>query len=532
MQSNGGVAHRASRARERPLQTLLSGPVGGTMGLVALAAHRSAVRTSSASTWAARASTSASSSTGKPDVADRDRARGPPAADADRRTSTRSAPAAARSPTPRPAGCASGRRAPAPIPGPACYGRGGTRPTVTDANLVLGRIDPETFAGGRMALDIDAARARGRAASRDELGLGVAAPGRGDRLDVDQREDGAGDPHAHGRAGDRAARLRPRRLRRRRPDARGVPRPGARDRRGDRPAARRARSRPGGCSRRSSATTSAGRSSAAPRDADLDGARRDLRADRGRGHATALDAEGVPADAAAASSTRSTCATRRRSTRSRSRSTAPDAPSEPGFVDDDGRGASTRRTTPATGTRTRARRSSSWRSARPRSATSATPSRRSSPAGDGAPPSRTRDVVFDGLASTPTAVVARDELGAGAAARGPAHRRGGHRDHRRPAGLRRSPVDRYGSLVDRDRKGGLSGGHQHRRRPDHHRGDPQRAQLRRRRDERDADPLRLHADHLRAQGLLGRAARRRATACSASRPGCRSSSATSRSARA
>ena len=34
-------------------------------------------------------------------------------------------------------------------PGPACYGRGGARPTVTDANLVLGRIDPETFAGGR-----------------------------------------------------------------------------------------------------------------------------------------------------------------------------------------------------------------------------------------------------------------------------------------------------------------------------------------------------------------------------------------------
>ena len=43
-------------------------------------------------------------------------------------------------------------------PGPACYGRGGTRPTVTDANLVLGRIDPDTFAGGRMTLDTGAAR--------------------------------------------------------------------------------------------------------------------------------------------------------------------------------------------------------------------------------------------------------------------------------------------------------------------------------------------------------------------------------------
>ncbi len=38
-------------------------------------------------------------------------------------------------------------------PGPACYGRGGTQPTVTDANLVLGRLDPENFLGGEMALE-------------------------------------------------------------------------------------------------------------------------------------------------------------------------------------------------------------------------------------------------------------------------------------------------------------------------------------------------------------------------------------------
>ncbi len=42
-------------------------------------------------------------------------------------------------------------------PGPACYGRGGTRPTVTDANLVLGRLDPARFLGGRMRLDAGAA---------------------------------------------------------------------------------------------------------------------------------------------------------------------------------------------------------------------------------------------------------------------------------------------------------------------------------------------------------------------------------------
>jgi N-methylhydantoinase A len=43
-------------------------------------------------------------------------------------------------------------------PGPACYGKGGSEPTVTDANLVLGRLDPNQFLGGEMPLDVEAAR--------------------------------------------------------------------------------------------------------------------------------------------------------------------------------------------------------------------------------------------------------------------------------------------------------------------------------------------------------------------------------------
>ena len=43
------------------------------------------------------------------------------------------------------------------FPGPVCYGRGGTVPTVTDAQLVLGYLDPDNFAGGRMKLDKNAA---------------------------------------------------------------------------------------------------------------------------------------------------------------------------------------------------------------------------------------------------------------------------------------------------------------------------------------------------------------------------------------
>jgi N-methylhydantoinase A len=43
-------------------------------------------------------------------------------------------------------------------PGPACYGRDGTQPTVTDADLVLGYLDPDHFLGGAMQLDVEAAR--------------------------------------------------------------------------------------------------------------------------------------------------------------------------------------------------------------------------------------------------------------------------------------------------------------------------------------------------------------------------------------
>ena len=57
-------------------------------------------------------------------------------------------------------------------PGPACYGRGGIEPTVTDANLLLGYYDPEFFLGGRMALDRDAAV---RALDRIGAKLGLSA---------------------------------------------------------------------------------------------------------------------------------------------------------------------------------------------------------------------------------------------------------------------------------------------------------------------------------------------------------------------
>jgi N-methylhydantoinase A len=86
-------------------------------------------------------------------------------------------------------------------PGPACYGQGGVTPTITDANLALGRLDPAFFLGGEMALDADAAR---RAiALRVAEPLGPRSPRRGQRHRGDRQR-----PH------DRrhAPRLRPARL--------------------------------------------------------------------------------------------------------------------------------------------------------------------------------------------------------------------------------------------------------------------------------------------------------------------------------
>jgi N-methylhydantoinase A len=65
-----------------------------------------------------------------------------------------------------------GPRSASSVPGPACYARGGTEPTVTDGNLLLGYLDAETFAGGTMKLSMETARsAVGALAS--EAGLDV-----------------------------------------------------------------------------------------------------------------------------------------------------------------------------------------------------------------------------------------------------------------------------------------------------------------------------------------------------------------------
>ncbi len=112
-------------------------------------------------------------------------------------------------------------------PGPACYGRGGIEATVTDADLVLGYLDADSFLGGRMRLDRDlalAALARLGASlglDAEEVAVGVFRIINSQMADLIRKStiEQGHDPRE----------LRARRVRRRRPDARGLLRP--RDRR-------------------------------------------------------------------------------------------------------------------------------------------------------------------------------------------------------------------------------------------------------------------------------------------------------------
>jgi N-methylhydantoinase A len=151
MQSSGGILP-ANAARTLPIQTLMSGPVGGAMGGAALAEMLGR----SNLLCVDMGGTSFDMSLvidGEPEVRTEAEFEGFPALMPMVDIHTIGAgggsmvwiEAGALRVGPQSAGA---------FPGPVCYGRGGTTPTVTDANLLLGRIDPATFLGGEMTLDV------------------------------------------------------------------------------------------------------------------------------------------------------------------------------------------------------------------------------------------------------------------------------------------------------------------------------------------------------------------------------------------
>ena len=171
MQSNGGVM-TASAARSLPIQTFLSGPVGGTIGGQALsqALNRPNLLCVDMGGTSFDASLIIN---GQPSFSTETALEGLPVLMSLVDIHTIGAgggslawlEAGALRVGPRSAGA---------DPGPACYGLGGTQPTVTDANLFLGRMNPDYFLGGRMNLDRQAAEKAIRSVA-DQLELTAEA---------------------------------------------------------------------------------------------------------------------------------------------------------------------------------------------------------------------------------------------------------------------------------------------------------------------------------------------------------------------
>jgi N-methylhydantoinase A len=177
MQSNGGVVD-AGTACDKPIRTLMSGPAGGVMGARHLCdrlGYRNVICTDVGGTTydVAIIEDGKVLERSQTEIAQRPilgslidvtsiGAGGGSIAWLDHRNALQVGP--------RSAGAS---------PGPVCFSRGGEEPTVTDAHLVLGCLDPEYFLGGRMKLSRDAARRAIAAKIADPLGMGVIAAARG-----------------------------------------------------------------------------------------------------------------------------------------------------------------------------------------------------------------------------------------------------------------------------------------------------------------------------------------------------------------
>lgn len=169
--SNGGSLSLAT-ARQRPVETLLSGPASGVMAAARLAGQAGVPRIITFD-MGGTSSDIAISTDGEPEFATRTEIGGLPLV----------LPVVAVSAIGAGGGSIVwvdahgvlkvGPESAGAHPGPVAYGRGGTRPTITDCYLVTGLIDPDQFLGGRLSLDRDAARA---ALAEIGIRLGLTGP--------------------------------------------------------------------------------------------------------------------------------------------------------------------------------------------------------------------------------------------------------------------------------------------------------------------------------------------------------------------
>ncbi len=174
MQSSGGIVSASTAARE-PVRTILSGPAGGVVGASAMAGVSGFERIIGFDMGGT--STDVALVDGEPVTTNESVIAGLPVGVPVLDIHTVGAGGGSLARFDAGGALRVGPQSAGADPGPACYGKG-VEPTVTDANLVLGRLDPEFFLGGRMTLDEKRARdvmekSRGSLASLEELAAGI-----------------------------------------------------------------------------------------------------------------------------------------------------------------------------------------------------------------------------------------------------------------------------------------------------------------------------------------------------------------------
>ncbi len=154
MESSGGITTARQAARE-PVRTILSGPAGGVAAAARLAETLGIRQTISFDMGGT--STDVCLFEGRPGITNETTVGGLPVAVPVIDVHTVGAGGGSLARIDSGGALRVGPESAGASPGPACYGRGGRRPTVTDANLTLGRIDPDYFLGGTFRLDQQAA---------------------------------------------------------------------------------------------------------------------------------------------------------------------------------------------------------------------------------------------------------------------------------------------------------------------------------------------------------------------------------------
>jgi N-methylhydantoinase A len=177
MQSNGGMATFAAAAR-RAVTTVLSGPAGGvTAG--ALVSRTGGLRNIITFDMGGTSCDVALIKDGEPLLSSRGKIEGRDLAVPMLDINTVSAGGGTMAEVDRFGVLQVGPHSAGAVPGPACYGRGGEAPTITDCNLVLGYLGEDNFLGGKMRLDAGKARGAIEGKVARPLGLGVVEAAEG-----------------------------------------------------------------------------------------------------------------------------------------------------------------------------------------------------------------------------------------------------------------------------------------------------------------------------------------------------------------